>query len=132
LDIAFMPGAILLGIIFLPFLFLASYFFNLLIVWLLLSRVKIKISELFLPIFAYTCIVGMIEVILFLILYSIFSFTSSSYLFFILSYVSIFLVFRLFIPQFIKLNKKQINRYSFLMGLLTNPAIPFLLISVIH
>jgi hypothetical protein len=125
-DVSILPGLIFLGI--LPILFLINFLFNLFVFWLMLrsDKKKVKTSEILLPIFIHTILVGIIEVILLLVSYAISKFSYLSVLLYaIFSFVTIFFIFRMLIPRFIKLDNERVNKYALIMGIVTNPGFLF-------
>jgi len=130
-DISILPGLIFFGVLLIPILFLISFIFNLLVLWLILrfDKMKIKASKILLPVFTYTILVGIIEVALLFVSYAIArALVLSAFLYGIFSFVAIFLVFKMFIPRFIKVNMKKMNKYALIMSIVTNPGFMFFVI----
>jgi len=130
-DISILPGLIFFGVLLILILFLISFIFNLLVLWLILrfDKMKIKASKILLPVFTYTILVGIIEVALLFVSYAIArALVLSAFLYGIFSFVAIFLVFKMFIPRFIKVNMKKMNKYALIMSIVTNPGFMFFVI----
>lgn len=131
-DISVLPGLIFLGI---PILFLINFLFNLFVLWLILKfdKTKVKASHILISTFIYTIVVGITELILLFSTLAISSdFVLSSLLYAIFSFLGIFLIFKMFIPRFIKLDKKKMNKYALIMAIVTNPGILLFIISLIY
>ena len=131
-DVSILPGLIFFGILSMPILFLINFLFNVFVFWLILrfEKVKVKTSRILISIFIYTILVGITEVILLLVCYSIArNFVLSALLYGVFSFIAIFLIFKMLIPRFIiKLKKKEVNKYAIIMGIVTNPGIMFFVI----
>jgi hypothetical protein len=131
-DVSILPGLIFLGII--PILFLINFLFNIFVLWLMLrfDKTKIKTSEILLPIFIHTILVGIAEIILIFVSYFSYlivnNFVLSTFLYGIFSFVLIFLSIKIFIPMFIKLDKKKVDKYAIIMGIVTNPGVIVIII----
>ena len=86
------------------------------------NQIKDK-SHFFTFILKHTIIVGIVELVLLFITFGLNNYLLSSVIFSILSGVTIFFVFKHFIPKDLKMEEKKTNISSLFMGVLTNPGI---------